>query len=68
MDEDLAKDVAKVISDKYALESRLLVTGHRKQDLLNFSADALFFTFSDKSGHKPTREVSVTQGKLDESV
>lgn len=60
MEEGLAQKIARVIVDKYAKDTRILVTGHRKHDLVPFFPKVLEFSFTDETSHGPVRKVSVT--------
>lgn len=67
MDETLAQIIAKMITTKYAKETRVLVTGHRKQDLALFMPKVLKFSFTDESGRRPIRKVTVGMTGRDET-
>ena len=59
MDEELAGNIARVIINKYANISRILVTGHRASDLVDFGHAKLKFKYRDVSGLLQTRRISV---------
>lgn len=60
MDESLADEIAEIVVKKYSQNSRILITGHRTQDLKRFMPATLRFSFHDKSKPKPVREVIVS--------
>jgi len=60
MDESLADEIAEVIVAKYAKNARILVTGHRAQDLKRFMPATLQFAFHDQSKPKSVRQVIVS--------
>lgn len=64
MDEMLADKIARVIINKYAIDTRILITGHRQIDLKLFKLKTLKFSFSDRTdqaGRKRIREVTASE-------